>query len=415
MPDAAYNPERESNCAAGCDRVGDQDLDRFREQRQRRSMRMVSVARLGVVALMGMALDVGVTPDWTGQLALLIGYAMVAIGAAVAAFVGLPWWDNTPRVQFVFTIIDVAAVLGYKLMSPDGAYVPLLVMTLLPIMVVLDMSSRRAAVALIVMTVAFAIAIYGDAKLVPVLGWGRPTLVFIMFVFVSCIAWFAVYTHERHINVIARLSATREALLVDTMTAAERQQRTVSEFIHDGPLQSVLMARQDIVAVLKTHPDEKLERALAGLLDATEQMREATFELHPAVLAGAGLTRAVKQLAVATGARSGIDISADVDCPRADPADPVVFAAVRELLANVVRHSRATEATLELKVVDGGYRLDVVDNGIGMSAETATQRLAEGHIGLASQRARVEAAGGTLRILDTPVGTHVVVTVPLGQ
>jgi two-component system NarL family sensor kinase len=36
------------------------------------------------------------------------------------------------------------------------------------------------------------------------------------------------------------------------------------------------------------------------------------------------------------------------------------------------------------------------------------------HIGLASHRARVEAAGGTLRIVDASDGAHITVTVPLG-
>lgn len=90
-----------------------------------------------------------------------------------------------------------------------------------------------------------------------------------------------------------------------------------------------------------------------------------------------------------------------------------MFAVARELLSNIVRHSRATRATVTLRVQDGICRLDVVDDGIGISPNAAANRLREGHIGLASQRARIEAAGGTLRILEVPNGTHVAVTVPL--
>ena len=77
-----------------------------------------------------------------------------------------------------------------------------------------------------------------------------------VFVFLCCTVWLAVYAQSRQLEEITELSASRQALLADIMTASDEQRRTISEFIHDGPLQSVLMARQDIAAVLKKHPDE---------------------------------------------------------------------------------------------------------------------------------------------------------------
>jgi two-component system NarL family sensor kinase len=55
----------------------------------------------------------------------------------------------------------------------------------------------------------------------------------------------------------------------------------------------------------------------------------------------------------------------------------------------------------------------VADNGIGINRDAAARRLAEGHIGLASHRTRVEAADGTMRIIDEPVGAHIRVELPL--
>src|SRR5262249_7365735 len=117
--------------------------------------------------------------------------------------------------------------------------------------------------------------------------------------------------------------------------------------------------------------------------------------------------------AAATAERSGVAITTDIDCPRRNAIDPMVFGVVRELLANVVRHSEASHASVKLNVDDGTCRLDVADDGIGITADAMMRRLAEGHIGLASQRARVEAAGGTLKILDVPTGAHICVQWPL--
>ena len=52
---------------------------------------------------------------------------------------------------------------------------------------------------------------------------------------------------------------------------------------------------------------------------------------------------------------------------------------------------------------------------MGFGQETVARRLGEGHIGLASHHARVEAAGGALMFLDVAVGTHVCVEMPLND
>ena len=59
--------------------------------------------------------------------------------------------------------------------------------------------------------------------------------------------------------------------------------------------------------------------------------------------------------------------------------------------------------------------LHVVDDGVGFNDETVARRLGEGHIGLASHRARVDAAGGVFVFLDAPVGTRICVELPLAD
>ena len=215
---------------------------------------------------------------------------------------------------------------------------------------------------------------------------------------------------------VAGLSALREELLAQTMTAADTEQRRISESIHDGPLQDILAVRQELVELDAAFPgDERVGRALAGLQGASSRLRQAIFELHPSVLEQVGLGAAVEQLAAFTAQRSGIDISTDIDYSIRSDIDPIVFGAVRELLSNVVQHSKANAASVSLGVTDGICVLHVVDDGVGVSSATAARRLGEGHIGLASHQARVDAAGGRFHFVDVPVGTYVCVELPLKQ
>lgn len=119
------------------------------------------------------------------------------------------------------------------------------------------------------------------------------------------------------------------------------------------------------------------------------------------------LDMALEQL---LGATAGDLEGADED---AHIADPRAGLPVRELLSNVVRHSGATTASVRLGITDEKCVLDVADDGVGVTGDTMARRLGEGHIGLASHRARVDAAGGVLVFLATPRGTHVCVELPL--
>lgn len=389
------------------------ELDQMRRSRELDALRIVAVARLGVAAVMIAALFIGSPLKWPQFSWVPWAYGAVAVCAGVLLSTRLHRRVTLSHLQLVLLVVDVTAIFTYKIAAADGTYVPLLVLTLLPIMVVLDVSWRRAAVALTVILATFAVEIFTDPVVIAEAGRGRAVMATVIFVFLCCTVFLAVFSQSRQLDEITRLSASRQQLLVDLMAASDDQQRRISEYIHDGPLQSVLMARQDIVSVLKKQPNEALERALTGLKEATDQMREATFELHPAVLAGAGLAHAIQQLATASSARSGIDITTEIRYPDAHTADPILFAIVRELVSNVVRHSRATRARITLAATDGICRLDVVDDGIGMSDEKAKQRLRHGHIGLASQRTRIEATGGTLRVVPVASGTHIAVTVPM--
>ncbi|ORX19066.1 histidine kinase [Mycobacterium szulgai] len=400
--------------------ASDIELKRVRRVHQLRSYRIVAVLRVGLLAFMVVAMFVS-SPrsEWGSQTTLIAFYSFAALSALVLAFVpfdrlGMGRLSGVGRFEpLVFIIIDVVALTGFQLLSSDGIF-PILIMTLLPVLVGLDVSSRRAAVVLTVTLIGFTIAGLQDRLVVRSLEWPDTGFLFALYAFLCCIAMVAVRIEERRVRSVANLSALREELLAQTMTATEVLQRRISEAIHDGPLQDVLVARQELVELDTAAPgDERVGHALVALQSASERLRQATFELHPAVLAQVGLGAAVQQLAAFTAARSGIEITTDIDYPVRSANDPIIFGVARELLSNVVRHSHAKHASVSLAVSDGTSVLDVSDDGVGVSGDTMARRLGEGHIGLASHRARVDAARGMLVFMETSAGTRVLVELPL--
>ena len=81
-------------------------------------------------------------------------------------------------------------------------------------------------------------------------------------------------------------------------------------------------------------------------------------------------------------------------------------------LDNVVRHARALNLSVGLHQVKGQVVLEIADDGIGMDLSSVNEQLRAGHIGLVSQRARIESAGGELKFPPTRRGTLAHVALP---
>ena len=223
------------------------------------------------------------------------------------------------------------------------------------------------------------------------------------------------------VETIGRLVGDRTRLLDDLVHLEDRERRELSEQLHDGALQYVLAARQDLDDLAPGGTDgagraEAIARIEHALGESSRLLRAKVTELHPAVLEHAGLAKALRDLAAAQQRDDRVvhvDLDGWPDGRRTD-VDVLLFGAARELLGNAAKHAAATSVRLTLDVRDGSARLVVADDGRGISATAVGRALDQGHVGLHTQRLRIEAAGGTLTVEPgEPNGTVATVELPL--
>ena len=218
-------------------------------------------------------------------------------------------------------------------------------------------------------------------------------------------------------STIGRLVVARTELLAELTDREARERRALSEQLHDGALQYVLAARQDLDEARDTGAPVAFDRLEEALRESSRLLRSTVAELHPAVLERAGLPAAVRDLVASAAARAGFTAELDLDGwppDRRTPVDGLLYRTARELLANVVKHAGAEHVAVGLALVDGHARLTVTDDGVGVAEADVARRLGEGHIGLTSHVLRVEAAGGSLTLAPAPrTGTVAVVTLRL--
>ncbi|MEP9393853.1 ATP-binding protein [Gordonia sp. VNK1] len=214
---------------------------------------------------------------------------------------------------------------------------------------------------------------------------------------------------------IGSLAAARARLLDDVIQIEQRERRDLAEHLHDGALQYVLGARQELATLRDAPADpETIARIDEALRESGKLLRSTLGELHPAVLEQSGLAVALTDLARAIEHRSGMHIAVDTagwPAGTSTPADSVLFSTARELLTNVVKHARASSVEVTAELDDGRARLVVLDDGIGIDDAAAARRISDGHIGLASRRTRLEGQGGSLEIIRRPGGGTVAIAV----
>jgi signal transduction histidine kinase len=97
-------------------------------------------------------------------------------------------------------------------------------------------------------------------------------------------------------------------------------------------------------------------------------------------------------------------------------AKMVLFRAVRELLVNVVKHGKTSDAWVSVDELPGWVELNVVDEGCGFDPAGQASGSGESGFGLFSIRERLPHLGGEFELESSlGRGTHVTLRVPRGD
>lgn len=212
---------------------------------------------------------------------------------------------------------------------------------------------------------------------------------------------------------LTQLARGRRQLLAEVMTAEERERLELAEELHDHAIQNLLAARQDLEEAAKSGSSHALDHARAALTETVADLRRTIAELHPHVRHHAGLETALRAAAARASRRGDFNIDLYLDYPERHPDEGVLLGAAREFLTNAAKHAHASTVSLSLVNEGDATVLRVADDGVGFDVGAVDRYVAGAHIGLLSQRERVEASGGRLEIRSAPgAGTELVAKLP---
>jgi len=194
---------------------------------------------------------------------------------------------------------------------------------------------------------------------------------------------------------VSRLQTSRAAV----QRAEADTRRRLERDIHDGPQQRLVRLRMDLA---RAHRQAEKDPAAAsaiiqGAMEQTQQtldeLRQLSRGIAPPVLIDRGLAAAITEAAT----RSSVPVTVSTELPDLpDHVSQAAYFVVSEALVNLNKHSGATAAGVDARVVDGALLVRISDNGIG-GASTA-----KGH-GLAGLVERLNGVDGRL-FITSPTG-----------
>jgi signal transduction histidine kinase len=208
---------------------------------------------------------------------------------------------------------------------------------------------------------------------------------------------------------VEELTESRSRVLAATLV----ERRRIERDLHDGAQQRLVSLAMELGMAkekMATDPDaarKLVEEAHGEAKRALADIRDLVRGIHPALLSDRGLDAAISALADRSPVPVEVEVNLDGRPPEA--VEATAYFLVAEALANVAKHSGASEARVAVRrELEDRLVVEVVDDGKGgANPEAGT--------GLAGLADRLVALDGRL-LVESPAGgpTYVRAELPVG-
>ncbi len=227
------------------------------------------------------------------------------------------------------------------------------------------------------------------------------------------------WTIVRPLTEVIRL---RTQFLADLFAHIEQDRRQTAHELHDGVGQLLTL----LISGLRSSKVCRETEACSGRVndfqrlaeDALTEVRRLSLGLRPSLLDDLGLAPALERLVDDVRIHHPVQISLEMagDAGRKLPDDvaTAIFRIVQEALSNIMKHSKAKQATIRVRRESKQILAEVSDDGCGIEPAIVSLPPA-GHLGLRGMSERASLLGGKFSLDTAPgQGTRITVAIPTG-
>lgn len=211
-------------------------------------------------------------------------------------------------------------------------------------------------------------------------------------------------------------------LLTQLFNAREDERRHLSQELHDQTSQSMVTIMAYLRILHNRLDDIEDKQFVLDIRDLTAQtldsIRALALHLHPPLLRDLGLIQAIeKYIDVVHSTHPDLVITLEHygDFSKVeDMLNLTCYRLMQEGITNIQKHAQAHRATIILMQNDDYISIDIIDDGIGFSRETANNARRSHHLGLMSMEERIQLLQGDFQVYShRGKGTHIKVKIPM--
>lgn len=239
---------------------------------------------------------------------------------------------------------------------------------------------------------------------------------------VMAMAGAAAFVYRRRIAGLERARAAQENFTRRLIDSQEHERRRIAAELHDSLGQHLLVIQnRAVLGAMRSHDGAKgrFDEIATSVRESIDEVRQIAYNLRPYHLDKLGLGVSIEAMAERIGTASGIECTVTI-APnaslRAVPRDQAinVFRVVQESLNNIVKHSGATRASIDIMDAGPDLVITIEDNGKGFDAKAEKGVAIGSGFGLAGIAERVGMLGGQHAIESAPgKGTTITITLPV--
>lgn len=202
--------------------------------------------------------------------------------------------------------------------------------------------------------------------------------------------------------------------------AEEKERIRIAKDLHDGVGQLLSAAKLNLSSLenkldIKDVEQQIIFKNAMGLVDdSVKEVRAVSHNMMPNTLLKLGLASAVKEFITKIQGMPNLKVNLEIvgmDSRMEQEKETVLYRVIQEVIANIIKHARASELTLQLIRHEKELSIMIEDNGVGFDT---SQLNSFSGIGLKNIISRIEFVNGSVHFDSTPGrGTNVIIEIPL--
>jgi signal transduction histidine kinase len=227
------------------------------------------------------------------------------------------------------------------------------------------------------------------------------------------------FAYRRRIAGLERARAAQERFAHQLIDSQEQERRRIAAELHDSLGQHLIVIKnRALLGSMQSHDGVKaqFDEITTSATHSLDEVKQIAYNLRPYHLDKLGLATSIEAMTERIGASSEIAFTVTVPPMQgvvAKDHEINVYRIVQESLNNIVKHSGAAHASIDITREGPDLVITIADDGKGFDAKAARAATIGSGFGLAGVAERVGMLGGRHSIVSAPgQGTTVTIVLP---